>query len=179
MAEPTLIPTAVAEVVELVRNVALVAIPFVLWAASRANEYRRATLDLIRNLETGGEIVDRLERLYQYRMYQEAIDAGAQPTCTNPYAQFPQQFRFDSVIVLNYFEAACVEILKGAVDEDMMFESTRNTIIGAADSVLGRYSRDIGNLQATGYNNLVTVAKRWRERVERYNLLGATHIPDR
>ena len=162
---------------EILRNIALVAIPFVLWYASRSAEKQRATLNLIRALESAPEIVERLERLYRYRKFEEGVEPGLSQTPPNPYADFQAQFLFDSVIVLNYYEAACAEIEAGAIHEELIYKSVRNSVIGMRDVVLTRYSEKVGSEQSKNYVRLCAVADRWKARASSFGELGATRIP--
>ena len=172
-----LLPAWLHEAVVFIRNVALVAIPFALYFASRSVERKRATLNLVRNIEAAPEIVERLERLYQFRKFEEGQSKGLSQTPKDPYEDARALFNFDSVIVLNYYEAACTEIEEDWVNETLLYKSTRNTIIGAKEVLLKRYSERVGEDQSRSYPNLCQVAERWRQRADPYREVAETHIP--
>ena len=168
-------PIWLLETFELTRNAALIAIPFVLWGASRAVERRRATLDLIRSIDR--EISTQLERLYIFRKYEEGTVAHLSLTPQNPYEESPTLFFFDSVIVLNFYEAVCTEIEESALDDDLLYKTCRNSIIGVTDVILQRYNKKVGTDQSENYEMLLAVTKRWKQRAEPSGELGATSIP--
>jgi hypothetical protein len=85
---------------------------------------------------------------------------------------------FDSVIVLNYYESICKEILVGHLNEEILYESIRNPVIGAKEILLTRYSDKIGIDQSRNYPNLSALAKLWSDRAWSYSEMGETKIPD-
>lgn len=172
----TLIPAHLQELVEFLRNIALMAIPFVLFFAARQLERRRATLNMIRDLENP-EVVDRLERLYLSRKHEEGLAAGLSQTPEDPYAATPALLYFDFVIVLNYYEAACAEIERDWLFYGILYASTRNTIIGAREVLLKRYSDKVGSDQSRHYPELCRVAERWRQRADPYREAAAISVP--
>ena len=80
-------------------------------------------------------------------------------------------------MVLNFYEAICTEIEVGALNENVLYSGIRNSVVGAEEVVLARYSNHVGVDQSDNYRNLKTVAARWRARAEPYNDLGATRVP--
>ena len=173
-----LIPVQLQEILEVIRNIALIAVPFVLFWASGRVAKKRSTLEMVRSLESAPEIVDRLERLYQFRRYEQDKDSGAANPTPNPYADsYPDRFKFDCVIALNYVESACTEILEGHVIEDLLYKAVRNTIIGANDTLLRRYSEKVGFDQASNYPHLGKVARNWKTKATAYSEIGAIQIP--
>lgn len=170
-----LFPFWVEEVVSLARNIALIAIPFVLWFANKRSERRRATLDVVRRLDR--DITPHLERLFCFRRFEGSEDNQSSSNC-NPYDKTPALFFFDSVIVLNFYEAISTEIRDGALEEELLYKSIRNSLIGAKDVVLERYNLKTENDQSIHYENLSFVSKRWKSRAEKKRELGATKIPD-
>ena len=172
-----LFPPHVQEIIAFVRNVALVAIPFVLYYLSRYAQRKTATLNLIRTLETGSEIVDRLERLYLSRKFEEGAAAGLTQTPKDPYEGQAALIYFDFVMVLNFYESACAEIEENWVFDEILYTSTRNTIIGAREVLLARYSEKVGSDQSRHYPKLCKVAERWRRQADPDRLAAATHIP--
>ncbi len=169
------IPSWLQESVVLARNLALIAIPFLIWGLTRAVEKRRATLDVVRNLDD--QIVSHLERLFLYRRYEEGSAVGLSQIPENPYSKNPAQFLFDSVIVLNLYEAICTEIAEQSLDEELLYKSIRNSIIGAYEVVLTRYNAKVGTDQSAHYVNLVGVSRRWMVRADRHGQRGASRIP--
>ena len=171
------IPGWVQEATEFLRNIALVAIPFVLLIATRHIERKRATLNLIRILESAPEVVNRLERLYQFRKYEEGKAKNLSQTPENPYEKSLALFYFDSVIVLNYYEAACAEIEENWVNEELLYKSARNSIIGMKEVVLKRYGDKVGSDQSDNYMKLCNVADRWRKKADPYSEAAQINIP--
>lgn len=169
------LPIWLSESVEFLRNLALVAIPFVLWYASRAVEKRRATLNLIRSLDS--EISENLQRLFLFRKFEERSAAHPSRKTNNPYDNLWALFYLDSVFVLNYYEAICTEIEEGALDGQLLYKTCRNSIIGVAEVVLGRYNEKVGSDQSGNYQKLVNLSQRWRKQAAPRRDLGATFIP--
>lgn len=171
-----LIPIWLQELTIFFRNIAVIAIPFVLWFATQAVEKRRATLSLVRHLDRDTE--DNKERLYKYRRYQEAKEKDPNTTTENPYEKFPEMFSFDSVIVLNFYEAICTEIQEGALYEHVLYRTIRNGVIGARDVVLARYSEHVGEDRSKNYTALTSIADRWKRRANSAGDGLAIKIPD-
>ena len=172
-----LIPLWLQELAIFLRNIALIAIPFVLWFATQAAEKRRATLALVRQLDKDN--LDNLERLYKFRRFQQSKAENSETTVENPYENCPEMFSFDSVIVLNFYEAICTEIQEGALYEQVLYRAIRNSVIGAKETVLARYSAYVGEDQSPTYGALVAVATRWAKRAANTREAMATKIPDR
>ena len=162
---------------EVARNIALVTVPFVLWIVSQKADKRKATHDMISELESAPEIVDRLERLFRHRRFQEVAALGATPKFGDPYLRLPELFLFDSTIVLNYYESASYEILEGAVNSNLIYECSRNIIFGAHDVVLQRYLGEVGFDKQKNYKSLVRLTNLWKQRAEPYNEIGTVKIP--
>lgn len=168
------IPPALMEAVEFLFRVALIigsiGIPVFVYRVSKASGIRRATLDTIRNLGTAPEIISRLSRLYRYRLHEEAKVNGALAGKTvnpplNPYeGQNEFCFLFDSIIVLNYYEAICTDISKKILDEELFYEVGRDLLVGLKEIILARYERVTGIPGYQSYPYLDEVAGRWNTR---------------
>lgn len=163
------------EIIELLRNVALIAIPFVLWFASKKAEIHRATLNIIRELDK--DIVPHLERLFIFRKYEDGIANNLSQTPINPYEHKPALFLFDSVMVLKIYDAICAEIEMGALDEKLLYSGIRNSVVGAEEVMLDRFNKRVGSDQSHLYKYLGLVSARWKKRAASYNEMGATKIP--
>ena len=123
-------------------------------------------------------ILDALERLYLFRKYEEGSPINLSGTPPNPYLSGASAFLFDSVIVLNYYESICKEILAGHLNAELLYDSIRNPVIGAKEILLTRYSDKIGIDQSRNYPNLSALAKLWSDRAWSYSEMGETKIPD-
>ena len=154
---------------------ALIALPFVLWFASKVAEKNRATLNVIRELDK--DIVPHLERLFLFRKYEDGVASNLSQTPINPYDKKPALFLFDSVMVLNSYEAICTEIEMGELDEDLLYSGIRNSVVGAEEVVLGRYSKRVGSDQSQNYRHLGLISARWKKRAAAYKDMGATQVP--
>jgi hypothetical protein len=165
----------VVETVELLRNIALIAIPFVLWFATKSSEKRRATLNLIRELDK--DITPYLERLFIFRKFEDGVAKNLSQTPQNPYEDKPALYYFDSVMVLNFYEAICTEIEEGVLDEELLYKGVRNSVVGAADVVLARYNDHVGSDQSRNFRHLTIVAARWKGRADPFSEIGATRVP--
>jgi hypothetical protein len=168
-------PVWLRDVLSAVQTLAIIAIPVVIWLLTNAIEKRRATLELARTLDH--PVRDHIQRLYLYRKHEEGVRANLSQTPPNPYADGTHAFLFDSVTVLNYYEAICTEILAENLDEELLYKSIKNLVVGAMDVVLVRYSARLGADQSKNYANLVRLAKKWQSRANSYNELGAIKIP--
>ena len=157
-------------------------IPFVIWFATGRRDKRRATLTLLNTMMTAPEIADRLERMYQYRIFNEFANGenrgDSSDSPINPYEDGHHNLMFDSVTVLNYFEAACVEIDRGTVFGGEVAEAAAPTIIGVRDVVLKRYSRLTGYDQTVNYPYIVGVADWCERRAQKSKTPVQSQIPD-
>ena len=122
----------------------------------KSPEKKQATLNLINTLYTVPEVIDRLARLYRYRKYEEA---GKTTKLQNPYDdQNSYDVLFDTATVLNYFEAACVQIKQKAVYKKLIYESGSRQLIGVRQVILGRFVAMTGIDPALAYPNLIEIA---------------------
>ena len=166
---------------EFAANIAVIlgalGIPLVLYLVGKFAEKKRATLETIKTLSTAPEIVDRLNRLYQSRLYEDAVEAGVPEADrpTNPYREENgNKLIFDIVLVLNYFDAACVEILNKAVIEKRLYAASKDHIIGVRKVILSRLERLTGQDQSQAYSHLIEISNRWENRAIRkqHSLVG-------
>ena len=156
----SLLSTGCKDVGAFARDVATIfgaiAIPVVIWVATNRREKKQATLNLINTLYTVPEVIDRLARLYRYRKYEEA---GKTTKLQNPYDdQNSYDVLFDTATVLNYFEAACVQIKQKAVYKKLIYESGSRQLIGVRQVILGRFVAMTGIDPALAYPNLIEIA---------------------
>lgn len=147
------------EVLETLKNAALilgsVLIPAAVYWGGRKREKDRSTLVLVRTLSTNVEIVENQKRLYLYRRYQEAED---KTKLQDPYQHYGiSHMIFDSVIVLNYFEAICVEILRGRIYKEILYEAGGATLVGTKDVILKRFDRLVEGDRMKSYPNILLV----------------------
>lgn len=162
--------SALSLLLEIVRTAAIVAgaifIPVALHRASRASDQQRTTLELSRNIFTEPLILERMERLFRYRAY--LADAGDSSHAVNPYAGDPLGYRWDHVLVLNFYEGVCSEVEQELSDADVVFSYAGGTIAGVRDVIFARMEAE-GVVDASSYPNLLAVAervKRWAARAD-------------
>ena len=181
------IPPAVSEVAEFVFRVALilgaVGIPVAVFYAGWLSDQRRATLDVCRTLGISPEILDRSSRLYRYRLYEDEVIKQALTTeggeiPTNPYeGQEEHSIIFDTVIVLNYYESICTEIVMKAIREDILYETNYDIIIGVKEIILSRFEKMTGSPSYETYPYLDEIAGRWHERARRERKTITDRVP--
>ena len=142
---------------DLIRTVATaygaLFLPLTVFVAGRDFTRRRATADLIKSLTTTSEIMNRMQRLYLFRKY----DEGAREK--NPYSDLDDyDLIYDHVVVLNFFEAVCSEILDRQVDPHLVYEASGNTIVGVEKVLLGRLEVLLEEEQRKDYQSLIKVS---------------------
>lgn len=153
------------EWLELARNIATIlgaiVIPYAIFQANRNAERRRATAELIKSLTTTPEIVSRMEKLFLYRKHEEDVrlykDRAKVP---DPYEGDINRLIYDHVIVLNFYEAVCTEIKSNAVNFDLVYLASNNTIIGVREVLLERYERYAQGRQEDDYKALIEITRR-------------------
>lgn len=152
-------------------------IPIVIWIATGRREKKRLTIQLINNITTLSGVVDRQERLYLYRKYEELPEEErAKKNIKNPYDNITESLLFDSAIYLNFMEAACFEIEKKAVYRKPLYETADAVIVGVKEIVLNRYVKLTGIDPKKHYPYLLKVVcrlKKWNK-----DNLPQTYIPD-
>lgn len=164
-------------VLDTIQNLATVIgailIPLAIWTSTARREKKHATLNLISSIAASQVVVERLERLYQYRKYKE------KPTnYIDPYeGNGSPHLIFDLIIVLNYFETACIEIRNKSVDEELVFKTCAVTLTGVRNAHLSHLGKITGIEPAEVYPNLNQIAYDWSIRLKA-KPLGLLKIPD-
>lgn len=149
------------------------AIPFVIWRVSHRATKRRATNEMLVTLMTASEVIDRLERLFMRRKHDE--EGGETP---DPYNGDNNKQVFELITVLNHFESICYQIRNGDVIEDLLFEATKDTLIGVKNIILKRYSDLTGIDQTRHHPNLVSIGDRWEARAKSGRIPIQEKIPN-
>lgn len=152
-------------------------IPFLLLFLSRSHEKKRATLALVNTIMTAPEVVERMERLYYYRKHKEAVVQSISHPPPDPYKGRDEALLFDTVIVLNYFETACLEILTKAVNDRILFECANAPVLGVRRVILKRYADMTGLDVEKYYPHIVKVSDRWDDMLQTSPVLP--QIPDK
>jgi len=128
---------------------------------------------MLATLMTASEVVDRLERLFLRRKHDEEGEETP-----DPYNGDNNKQLFDLISVLNYFESICYQIQNKEVIEDLLFEATKDTLIGVKNITLNRYS-DLTRIDQTRhYPHLVSVGNRWLARAKSARIPVQQKIPD-
>jgi len=131
-------------------------------------------MDLIRALGSQPSLVDAYRRIFAARRFEEG-----DKTAFNPYASTEvASFEHDAVTVLNFFDIACIEIREGIVDEELLYKTSRDAILGMR-LLLEKLDAQLQKDQLLNYPHLVQVTDAWKKRTERENIDVATKIPAR
>lgn len=183
-----ILPPFWTEALNIVLSIALIAgaiaIPGVIYWIGRASQKRRSTIDIIRTLGTAPEVVERMSRLYRYRLYEEAKikTALSEEKVVMPPDPYEKQeefsLLFDTVIVLNYYEGICVDVKHEMVDEDLLFHFGKDMLIGARDVILKRYEQLTGASGDEAWPYIGEIADRWHFRARREKRKVSDRISD-
>ncbi|MCH9052384.1 MAG: hypothetical protein IIA72_15110 [Proteobacteria bacterium] len=161
--------------------IGVLGIPVTIFLVGWFSEKRRATLHLVHEMATGLAVVERIYRLYQYRLYEEARAAASPDNPVvlqiNPYEGTGYSLLFDTVTVLNTYEAMCVEVSHKTVNEDILYRTTKDMVIGLRDVVLKRYELLTGIDGSAAYPYLDECADRWHFRAKRERHKVHSKIP--
>jgi hypothetical protein len=151
------------EVGSFASNVATVVgailIPLIIWRSGGRRDKTAATIGLIRSLATDSGLYERAARVFQHRMFKNGVLGATDPYATDGI----QALAHDCIVILNYLDVACVEIMKGTVDHDLLYSTSRDPIIGA-ESLLQLLSKTVGTDRSSSFPALVSIIGIWKQR---------------
>ena len=182
------LPGWIKDTLDIVQTLAIFVgaglIPLVIWrdgrrrdqqteADAREREKRRTTLNLISMLVSDQVLKVRQARFYRYRKFKEGVSGSV-----NPYEEPGiHQFIHDCFVILNIYDAVCIEIIKETADENMMYEAVRDLIIGTPKTVFEVLTPMLQTDVSNNFPYLKQISLRWQQRALEDKLPVVSRIP--
>jgi hypothetical protein len=144
--------------------------------ATRANERRKATIDLVLRHHMDRSIEDHKYRILRAFPPYSAMDGAGAADVMRKYrswsgdaaaggAEAKPPVGFSIIQVLNFYEFIAVGVRKGRLDEGIAFDSfaalSRNMLVKFAPFIALCRPRDAGSPPSRIYRDLAWLAKRW------------------
>ncbi len=150
----------------LMRTAAIVAgavaawsIPRILARSAEQRERLSASLSLVWEIKHSPAILERSARTYAFRKFQ----AGA-VGYKDPYADGYYTYEHDLVCILNFFDAAAIQIAEGHIDRSLIKKTSEEVVVGAY-KLLDVLDELLEGDQHKNFPNLVLLGQEWQSDV--------------